>query len=286
MSGLSSYGSSPLIRTNSNTSSIMSDNPLSANSSMHSIGGLAPQANTPASVSISSPEVHSQSPFHATGGLGSSTVMQAPNPIMSDSLPSSSYQSVPAAQYGSGGGIQYVQDQPINSNGFPLPLDMGLQYGAPLPFGGQMNIGNSVTTAQPFHTPQSHLAATSVSGGVDLLNSLPDWVPGSSGGGLNNFATPSSTTAASSSMSVGYPSVINGAAPAPGGNIPLLQMPPSSQMVNLQSNGGPGFELIEATVPLAAVSSAIPQEFYDPPPVVTTGPNMFVGSSMVQGRLE
>ena len=236
-------GPSPITRTDSNASSIISNNPLSASSSvrsLHSHGSIA---------SATDSEFNSHSTFHQGSTLDSNNFMPTANSTFTPL-------ATPTDQYNN---IQYVQNQPISaaSNAsFPLihQQQMGTQFVISAQFGaGQVTMmGNG--TPQQF-VQQSNLLMNGV--GVDPINSLPDWTPAPA---VSNFNGSSSTSTFLSN------------AGGVGGIPPQQRIDP---MFGLETTGGPGFEYITPSVP----GTSLPQEIYNPPPITTSGSNMYNGSA-------
>ena len=242
MSGVS-YGPSPMTRTDSNASSIISNNPLSASSSVGSLHSHSSIA------SASGSEFNSHSTFHQGNNLDLNNFMSAANPTFTPL-------ATPTDQYSD---IQYVQNQPIsaaNNTSFPLmhQQQMGTQFVISAQFGaGQMTMGNGA--AQQF-VQQSNLPMNSM--GVDPINSLPDWTPAPA---VSDFNASSSTlTFLSTAGGVGG-------------------IPPQQQGINpmfsLETTRGPGFEYITPSIP----GTSLPQEIYTPPPITASGSNMYNGST-------
>lgn len=237
-----SCGPSPMTRTDSNASSIISNNPLSASSSAGSLQSHGSIGSATGS------ELHSHSTFHQGSSLGSNNILSA----------NSSYPPFTTTdQYNN---IHFVQNQPIsttNSTAFPLmhQQQMGSQFMATTqPGAGQVIMGNG---AQQQFIQQSSLPMNGV--GIDPINSLPDWTPAPA---VSDFNASSSTlTIMSNSVGVGGISPLQ-----PGGN----------PMFNLQTTGGPGFEYITPSVS----GIGLPQEIYNPPPIASCGSNnMYNGSA-------
>ena len=233
-----SYGPSPMIRTDSNASSVISNNPLSASSSVGSLHSHSSIASGTGS------EFHSHSTFHQGSSLGSSNVMST-NPTYPPCTTTNQYND-----------IQFVQNQPIstaNSASFPLvnQQQMGSQFMVTAQLGtGQMTMGNG--------TPQQFMQRSSLpmnGMGVDPINSLPEWTPAPAVSGFN--ASPLTSTFLSSSVGAG--------------GIPPQQQG-ADPMFGLQTTGGPGFEHITPSV-------SVPQEIYNPPPIIASGSTMYNGSA-------
>ena len=215
-----SCGSSPMTRTDSNASSIVSNNPLSANSSAGSLQSHDSIASATGS------EFHSHSTFHQGSSLGSNSIMSANPPLTTMNQCSD---------------IQYVQNQPISAaNNTPFPLmhqqQMGSHFMVTAQLGaGQMTMGNGAP--QQF-TQQSNLPMNGV--GVDPINSLPDWTPAPVGSDFNDLSSMSPFL----SSSVG----ISGIPPQQQGTNPIF---------GLQTTGGPGFEYITPSVSATSLSQEI-----------------------------
>ena len=262
MSGVSSgYGASPMTRTDSNASSIVSNNPLSASSF---VGSLQSHG------SIASATGSAHSTFYQ-GGNGLDFMSAAANPTFAPL-------AAPTADQYSNRNVQYVQqqNQPItgtatttNSNAsFPLmhQQQMGGTQFVITQFGGaeQMTTMHSMGNGAPQQqfVQQSNLPMNGV-GGVDPnnINSLPDWTPGAPA--VSDFSTTSSSASTFLSSAVG-----------------LGGVPPQQQgvdpMFGLQTTGAPGFEYIAPSVP----GNGFPQqEMYNPPPIRVAGSDMYNGST-------
>lgn len=240
VSGVSSTGYSPMFRTESNASSIVSDNPLSACSSAHSItsGSTLPYAHTPAGMSLN-PGFQSQSPFHPPSSSFSSNSVATPT---LSGVPSSQQSSAPIGQY------DYVQNQPASANGFPMHVDVGSGVNS-APQVPPMNLSNGAPQQQQF-VGQNYLPSNGVAG---LANALPDWTP--------------AATAVGTSMMSSTPLGYSNSAPRH----------PQAGVDQLQTMAGPGFGQFMATIPGPMVG---PEDVYNPPPVVVPGSSMFVNPPM------
>ena len=247
-----SCGPSPMTRTDSNASSIISDNPLSANSS---VGSLHPPHASVASAA--GPEFHSNSTVHQGNSFGSGNVMGMPSA-------NASYQLAPASD------IQYVQNQPISSSNsntsFPLmhQQQMGSQF-MPSPQLGAVQMTMDVNGVPQQFVQQSNLPMNGV--GVDPINSLPDWTPAPTVSDFN----PSSSAVTFSALSMGY----SNSGGVVGGIPPQQQQQGTDPIFSLQTTGGPGFQYITTSLSGASVS----QEFYNPAPIAVSGSSMFNGSA-------
>ena len=265
MSGYS--GASPMTRTDSNASSIVSNNPLSANSS---VGSLQLHSSVASGTG-------SEFSFHSTfqQGNGLDFMSAAANPTFAPLA------APTAADQYNNGNIQYVQQQhqPIigaattatNNASFPLMHQQqqmgGMQFVTSTQFGGagQMTTMHSMGNGAPQQQfmQQSNLPMNGV-GGVDPnnINSLPDWTPAAPA--VSDFNTTSSSSASTFLSSAGG---IGGIPPQQQGVDPMF---------GLQTTGRPGFEYIAPSVS----GNGIPQqEMYNPPPITVAGSDMYNGST-------
>ena len=264
MSGYS--GASPMTRTDSNASSIVSNNPLSASSSVGSLqlhGSIASGTGS---------EFSSHSTFQQ-GGNSLDFMSAAANPTFAPL-------AAPTVDQYNNGNIQYVQQQhqPIigaattttNNASFPLMHQQqvgGTQFVTSTQFGGagQMTTMHSIGNGAPQQQfmQQSNLPTNGV-GGVDPnnINSLPDWTPAAPA--VSDFNTTLSSSASTFLSNAGG---IGGVPPQQQGVDPMF---------GLQTTGGPGFEYIAPSVP----GNGIPQqEMYNPPPITVAGSDMYNGST-------
>ena len=252
-----SYGASPMTRTDSNASSIISNHPLSASSS---VGSLQSHGTT------GSTEFNSHSTFHQGVRYDSNNFMPAVDPTTFTPLTT----QATADQYSN---TQYIQqNQPVSSvagnantnASFPLMYQqqMGTQFVISAPFGvGQnlmTNMGNGAPRQQ--FVQQSSLPMNGV--GVDPIKTLPDWTPAPA---VSDFNAPLSSTSAFSSNAGGTGS----------SGVPPQQQGGINPMFNLQTTGGSGFEYISPSMP----GSGLPQEIYNPPPITASGSGMYNGSN-------
>ena len=239
--------STPMKRTDSNASSIVSD--VSANSSMHSnsVSSLPPHTNTLAGPSVSMPEFHSQSPFQGVNSFGSSAT-------------TCSYQPQPVEHYGTDvHSYNTIQNhRPATSNGFPMHMDTTQQFGGPALNISvvQMNVGINGSPQQLL--PQNELPVNGAAAGMDFVNSLPEWIPPpptatTSGPGMN-FDQLGRTTS---------------------GGVSHQGSSSQGEGLNFQTTAGPGFQFISSSLP----GNAMGEEMYNPPGVLPAAPTMFVGSS-------
>lgn len=243
LTSTASYGSSPMKRTDSNTSSNISS--VSANcSAVHSSDGtpLPLHSSSPACIaSLSGPEINSESTFHGVNGNGLTTT----GALMSDAP---TYQPQPVDQYGDIHSYGGMHNQPVTGNaGFPVPMSNASQQ-----FGGpaaglnvslvQMNVGLNGAPQQFLPQSNVHVPVNGVPR-MDLADSLPDWIP-------------APTTTCSGGMA------------HQGSN--------GEPVLNLQTTAGPGFEFISTSL----AGNIVGEEVYNPPPVISSASNIFVDSSV------